>query len=67
MRWRTKRRSDEASKHHAALLLAYLKKPCPPFTASFKHCRQWGEAGIAVSCPKKTINVVLMNEQLHQM
>eukprot|EP00957_Ditylum_brightwellii_P191524 14581536-Ditylum_brightwellii.AAC.1 len=64
MRWRTKRRSDKASKHHAALSLAHLKPFCPPFSASFKHCRQWGEEGIAVSCAKKLINVVFMDKQL---
>eukprot|EP00957_Ditylum_brightwellii_P048886 3709477-Ditylum_brightwellii.AAC.1 len=30
MRWRTKRRSDEAIKHHAALSLAHLRPPALP-------------------------------------
>eukprot|EP00957_Ditylum_brightwellii_P078900 5998782-Ditylum_brightwellii.AAC.1 len=29
MIWQTKRQSDEASKHHAADLLAHLKPPLP--------------------------------------
>eukprot|EP00957_Ditylum_brightwellii_P162064 12338489-Ditylum_brightwellii.AAC.1 len=52
------------SKHHAAELLAHLKPPCPPFSASFKHCRQWGKAGIAVFYAKKLLNIVLVDKQL---
>eukprot|EP00957_Ditylum_brightwellii_P070840 5383379-Ditylum_brightwellii.AAC.1 len=38
--------------------------PCPPFTASFKHFRQWGEAGIAAFYAKSLINVVLVDKHL---
>eukprot|EP00957_Ditylum_brightwellii_P071075 5401425-Ditylum_brightwellii.AAC.1 len=62
MRWQKKRRIDKARKLHAALLLAHLEPPCPPFIASFKHCRQWGEAGIVVFYAQKLINAVLVDE-----
>eukprot|EP00957_Ditylum_brightwellii_P185035 14091151-Ditylum_brightwellii.AAC.1 len=64
MRWQTKRWSNEASKHHAALLLAYLNPLCTPITASFEHCSQWVEGGIVIFYTKKLINVALVDEQL---
>eukprot|EP00957_Ditylum_brightwellii_P200694 15299417-Ditylum_brightwellii.AAC.1 len=38
--------------------------PSPPFLASFKHCRQWGEGGIAVFYTKTLLNVMLVDKQL---
>ena len=58
---------DAETKQASTMLLSHLhtpNPPCPSFTASFKHCRQWGGEGIAVFYAKKLINVALVDKQL---
>eukprot|EP00957_Ditylum_brightwellii_P145796 11101881-Ditylum_brightwellii.AAC.1 len=60
-------KKDAETKQASTMLLSCLhtlNPPWPPFTASFKHCRQWGEGGIAIFYAKKLINVVLVDKQL---
>jgi hypothetical protein len=55
------------TKQASTMLLSHLhtpNPPCPPFTASFEHCRQWGEGGIVIFYAKKLINVALVDKQL---
>eukprot|EP00957_Ditylum_brightwellii_P116799 8908563-Ditylum_brightwellii.AAC.1 len=58
---------DAETEQARTMLLCYLhtpNPPCPPLTASLRHCRQWGEGGIAVFYTKTLINIVLMGKQL---
>eukprot|EP00957_Ditylum_brightwellii_P010845 821795-Ditylum_brightwellii.AAC.1 len=55
------------TKQASTMLLSCLHTSNPsssPSTSSFKHCRQWGEAGIAIFYAKSLINVVLVDEHL---
>eukprot|EP00957_Ditylum_brightwellii_P027324 2065698-Ditylum_brightwellii.AAC.1 len=60
-------KKDTETKQTSTMLLSHLhtpNSPCPPFTASFEHCRQWGEGGIVVFYAKTLINIVLVDKQL---
>eukprot|EP00957_Ditylum_brightwellii_P112961 8613818-Ditylum_brightwellii.AAC.1 len=60
-------KKDTETKQASTMLLSHLhvtNPPHPPYTASFKHCRQWGEGGIAIFYAKTLISTVLVDKQL---
>eukprot|EP00957_Ditylum_brightwellii_P063062 4786096-Ditylum_brightwellii.AAC.1 len=60
-------KKDAETKQASTMLLSHFHTPNPPFplfTASSKHCRQWGKGVIAVFYVKSMINIVLVDEHL---
>eukprot|EP00957_Ditylum_brightwellii_P053202 4034113-Ditylum_brightwellii.AAC.1 len=67
MRWRKKRCSDKASKHHAALSLAHLKHPLPSLhiISAFHHVGVGQHSGCCNQHDKELETVAVIDPVLY--